>query len=176
MAAQHELDKQEWQAEMGRQQEAHDKAMGEVRSCRHSACAQHDRAASKLHSICMKAAGDAGWIDAQPVHPPHLPLCPAPSLFTIPLCSHCAPQVRAELAATQEELRQAQLAIQERDYAIATQQRCEAALAGHAGGWDEAASERAMCVAAPSLDCALCGLSQVKPGSSGIVCAQLMQC
>lgn len=37
VAAQHELDKQEWQAEMGRQQEAHDKAMGEVQSCRQSA-------------------------------------------------------------------------------------------------------------------------------------------
>lgn len=31
VAAQHDLDKQEWQAEMGRQQAAHDKAMGQVR-------------------------------------------------------------------------------------------------------------------------------------------------
>ncbi|PRW51062.1 125 kDa kinesin-related -like [Chlorella sorokiniana] len=84
VAAQHELDKQEWQAEMGRQQAAHDKAMGEV---------------------------------------------------------------RAELAATQEELRQAQLAIQERDYAITTQQRCEAALAGHAGALNEALAGAAADVA-----------------------------
>ena len=64
-----------------------------------------------------------------------LALCP--SAFPpgpAPLPPHfCPSQVRAELAATREELRQARLAIQERDYAIATQQRCEAALAGHAG-------------------------------------------
>lgn len=46
--------------------------------------------------------------------------------------------MRGKLAATQEELRQAQLAVQERDYAIATHQRCEAALAGHAGALNEA--------------------------------------
>ncbi|KAI7844763.1 hypothetical protein COHA_001645 [Chlorella ohadii] len=84
VAAQHDLDKQEWQAEMGRQQAAHDKAMGEVRT---------------------------------------------------------------ELAATQEELRQAQLAVQERDYAIATQQRCEATLAGHAGSLNDALAGAAADVA-----------------------------
>lgn len=47
-------------------------------------------------------------------------------------------QVRSQLAATQDELRQARLAIQERDHAIATHQRCEAALAGHAGALHEA--------------------------------------
>ena len=62
-----------------------------------------------------------------------LPRCPCLPL-TCWSTSTLPPQVRAELAATQEELRQAQLAIQERDYAIDTQQRCEAALAGHAGG------------------------------------------
>ncbi|KAL4437763.1 hypothetical protein ABPG77_005675 [Micractinium sp. CCAP 211/92] len=75
LAAQHELAKQEWQAEMAAQAAAHDRQMAVVRS---------------------------------------------------------------ELAATQKELRQAQLAVQERDYAIATHQRCEAALAGHAGALNEA--------------------------------------
>ena len=41
-------------------------------------------------------------------------------------------QVRNELAATQEELREARVAIQERDFAIATQKQCEQALAAHA--------------------------------------------
>lgn len=49
--------------------------------------------------------------------------------------------MRCELAATQEELRQARLAIQERDHAIATHQRCEAALAGHAGTLNEALAD-----------------------------------
>ncbi|KAL4443980.1 hypothetical protein ABPG75_011717 [Micractinium tetrahymenae] len=56
-------------------------------------------------------------------------------------------EVRSELAYTQEELRQARLAIQERDYAIATHQRCEAALAGHAGALNEALAGAAADVA-----------------------------
>lgn len=42
-------------------------------------------------------------------------------------------QVRGELADTQEALRLARVAIEERDFLIATQQQCEAALAG--GCW-----------------------------------------
>jgi hypothetical protein len=42
-------------------------------------------------------------------------------------------QVRSELSAARQELAAAQLTIQEREYAVATQQRCEAALAAHAG-------------------------------------------
>lgn len=42
-------------------------------------------------------------------------------------------QVRGELADTQEALRLARVAIEERDFLIATQQQCEAALAGGCG-------------------------------------------
>ena len=56
-------------------------------------------------------------------------------------------QVRAELEATQDELEAAQLAIQERDFAISTQQRCEAALAGHAGALTDALAGAAADVA-----------------------------
>lgn len=55
--------------------------------------------------------------------------------------------MRAELEATQDELEAAQLAIQERDFAISTQQRCEAALAGHAGALTDALAGAAADVA-----------------------------
>lgn len=68
------------------------------------------------------------------------PVCREARLGDLPCMLHCflSLQVRSQLAAAQEELRQAQVAIQERDFAIATQQQCEAALAGHAGALNEA--------------------------------------
>jgi hypothetical protein len=63
------------------------------------------------------------------------------------LFEQCLLQVRAELEATQGELRAAQVAIQERDYALATHARCEAALAGHAGALNAALAGAAADVA-----------------------------
>ncbi len=143
VAAQHDLDKQEWQAEMGRQQAAHDKAMGEVRAgpsadgglnCRAAELAPRQLFQSSiLPTACSETTTNANQCLSPPLILVHLHPAPSPVLPAYP--SPSLPQLRAELATTQEELRQAQLAIQERDYAIATQQRCEAALAGHAGVW-----------------------------------------
>ena len=59
----------------------------------------------------------------------------------------CLLQVRAELEETRGELRAAQVAIQERVYALATHARCEAALAGHAGALNAALAGAAADVA-----------------------------
>ena len=80
----------------------------------------------------------------------------------------------------QEELQQAQLAIQERDYAIATQQRCEAALAQHAGALNEALAGATADVALlfqrwdekNELEDANTALVQVGPSSSMVWAAQ----
>lgn len=72
------------------------------------------------------------------------PVCAAATLAH----PHPVPmQVRAELATTQEELRQARLAIQERDFAIARHQHCEAQLAEHAGALNQALAGAAADVA-----------------------------
>jgi hypothetical protein len=55
--------------------------------------------------------------------------------------------VRGQLAATREELASARLACQEREAAIAAQQRCDAALAGHAAALNSALAAAAADVA-----------------------------
>lgn len=141
VAAQHELAKQDWQLEMAAQAAAHEQQMGQVRR-RPSVRARRIRPTSRaawpgrrrLVSIlyCIMRA----WQKS----PAECTMQLMPCSRQLPACcpARACPQVRSQLAATQDELRQARLAIQERDHAIATHQRCEAALAGHAGALHEA--------------------------------------
>ncbi len=51
-------------------------------------------------------------------------------LVCLPMQQFLAVQVRIELADTQEALRLARVAIEERDFLVAAQQQCEATIAG----------------------------------------------